>query len=254
MVSSQILQSHPIGLHIVNGACCNSIDVRDSPRCESGTRIRIQQTIQQWAEGDTGNLFFWLAGPAGTGKSTITRTVADSFVRQKRVVAGYFFKRGEQGRNDTNRIFSTLATQLANGIPSFKTSLEASLASFESDAMGKKELNFQFDKLFRTPLSCLSPINMSHLPAVIIIDALDECERPEYLPLILTLLLEVCSTTTMNLHLRVLFTSRSAPIILDAFRPHKAVRKLLLHQEFSADNNSDVRTFLKAKFDGIRTK
>ncbi|SPJ79405.1 uncharacterized protein FTOL_07796 [Fusarium torulosum] len=119
-----------------------NIDVRDSPRCESGTRVRIQQTIQQWAEGDTGNLFFWLAGPAGTGKSTITRTVADSFVRQKRVVAGYFFKRGEQGRNDTNRIFSTLATQ-------------------------------------------------------------------------------------------------SAPIILNAFRPHKAVRKLLLHQEFSADYNSD---------------
>jgi hypothetical protein len=180
--------------------------------------------------------------------------VADSFVRQKRVVAGYFFKRGEQGRNDTNRIFSTLAMQLADGIPSFRASLGASLASFDSDAMEKKELNFQFDKLFRTPLSCLSPINMSHLPAVIIIDALDECNRPEHLPLILTLLLEVCNTTTMNLHLRVLFTSRSAPSILDAFRPHKAVRKLLFHQEFSADNKSDIRTFLKAKFDDIRTK
>jgi polynucleotide 5'-kinase involved in rRNA processing len=95
-------------LPVVHEARYDSADVRRNPRCEQGTRTRIQELIARWANEDPAEPLLWLAGPMGTGKSTIIRTVADSFAEEKRLVAGYFFKRGEQGRNDTARLFSTL--------------------------------------------------------------------------------------------------------------------------------------------------
>ncbi|KAJ3538217.1 hypothetical protein NM208_g6003 [Fusarium decemcellulare] len=253
--TNQILEERPIDLHTVHEARYDSADVRDSPRCESGTRIRIQQTISQWADKYPGEPFFWLVGPAGTGKSTTIRTIADSFANNKRLAAGYFFKRGEKGRNDTSRLFSTLAMQLADSIPSFEACLRTSLGSLDKDAIEKKGLEFQFEKLLLLPLGCLPPVTATHPPKVIILDALDECERPEHLPRVLTLLSNLCNAYTT--HLRVLFTSRSAPNIIEAFKPHvkeESVRSLELHREFSEDTKSDIRTFLKIRFADIRAK
>ncbi|KAM0343700.1 hypothetical protein ACHAPU_008291 [Fusarium lateritium] len=181
--------------------------------------------------------------------------MVDSFAREKRVITGYFFKRGEQGRNNTNRLFSTLATQLADSIPHFRTCLQTSLDNLDRDTMEKKDLNFQFEKLFRIPLSSMAPVDASCLPAVVVIDALDECERPVHLPQILTLLLEVCNATrTTSLRLRILFTSRPSPRITEAFKSHSHVRKLVLSQDFSADTKSDIRIFLQVRFEDIKIK
>ncbi|KAF5658363.1 G-protein beta WD-40 repeat-containing protein [Fusarium heterosporum] len=253
--TNRILENCPVDLRIVDEACCNSADVRDSPRCENGTRVRIQQAILQWADEDTYSPFFWLVGPAGTGKSTIARTMADSFAQGGRVVTGYFFKRGEQGRNNTDRLFSTLAMQLADVIPSFRTCLRASLGNLDKDTIRKKELNYQYEKLLMVPLSNMIRIDAGCPPVVVVIDALDECERPEHLPQILTLLLEICNTTqTASLRIRVLFTSRPAPRIVEAFKALSHVRKLVLNQDFSAETKSDIRTFLRVRFGDIKIK
>lgn len=106
-----------------------------------------------------------------TGKSTTIRTIADSFSKDKRLAAGYFFKRGDQGRNDTNRLFSTLAMQLADSIPSFEGCLRTSLGTVNRNALEKRGLEFQFKKLMWLPLEYLAPANASHPPKVIIIDA-----------------------------------------------------------------------------------
>ncbi|KAM0281217.1 hypothetical protein ACHAQH_003648 [Verticillium albo-atrum] len=171
---------------------------------------------------------------AGTGKSTIARTVADAFASEKRLVAGYFFKRGEQGRNDTSRLFPTIAMQLFEKIPF----LEA-----------------QFDKLLWLPLEDLAPFGTDPLPQLIIIDALDECQCPEHLSRILTLFSKLRNSTAARL--RVLFTSRSAPEIFSAFEPllkSKDVRRLRIHQEFSQDTKLDIRVFLTTRFADIKTK
>ncbi|KAF6789002.1 vegetative incompatibility protein het-e-1, partial [Colletotrichum musicola] len=193
--------------------------------------------------------------PAGTGKSTITRTVADSFAGEKRLVAGYFFKRGEQGRNDTARLFPTLAMQLAGAIPSFKCHLRKSLYDTDRDAVEKKGLEVQFEKLLWVPLKDLPSIEANHVSKVIIVDALDECERPDHLPRVLVLLSKLNNIATVRL--RVLFTSRSDPKIVDAFGPllrKKTVRSLELHRQFSEDTKTDIQTFLKTRFADIKTK
>ncbi|KAI8218468.1 hypothetical protein K4K55_012793, partial [Colletotrichum sp. SAR 10_96] len=197
-LQSQILEDRPIALPVIYEARYDSADVQDSPRCESGTRARIQQTIYQWADDKFGEPIFWLLGPAGTGKSTVARTFADSLAKEKRLVAGYFFKRGEQGRNSTTRLFPTLAAQLAEAIPPFKGCLWKFLGGLGRDAVEKKGLEAQFDQLLWQPLAELSAFDTGQLTRVIIIDALDECEQPAHLSRVLSALSRLGALATRS--------------------------------------------------------
>ena len=212
--------------------------------------------INHWANDDTGESFLWLVGPAGTGKSTLVRTVADSLHENRKLVAGYFFKRGEQGRNDTNRLFSTLAMQLADNVPHFKDSLRSSLLGIDADSMDKKDLQFQFEKLLRTPIKFLPRFDWKQIPRVIILDALDECERLENLARVLDFISEISSKSTV-LGLRVLLTSRPDPRVVKAFKPliqNGVARQLQLHKLFPEDTKTDIRSYLETNFTRIRTK
>ncbi|KAM0208164.1 hypothetical protein ACHAQI_007174 [Fusarium lateritium] len=253
----QILEERPMGLHVVHDARYDSADVGDSPRCEHNTRVRVRQTIDQWADEDKGESFFWLIGPAGTGKSTLIRSVADSFNTTKRLVGGYFFKRGEQGRNDTGRLFSTLAMQLADNMPFFKESLRASLGDIDRESIEKKDLRFQFEKLLKNPLENLPSSDTSQIPKIIVFDALDECERPEHLPRILALMSEICNNATGTLRLRLLLASRPDPKViraLESLANNRAIRELELHREFSEDTKTDIRTYLETRLTEIRIR
>jgi MoxR-like ATPase len=62
-------------------------------------------------------LIFWLNGLAGTGKSTIARTVARRYFDQKRLGASFFFSRGGGDVGHAQKFFTSLATQLARNVP-----------------------------------------------------------------------------------------------------------------------------------------
>lgn len=96
-------------------------------RCASS----IQQTITLRADDPSTEPLFWLVGPAGTGKSTIARTVADSFATKKQLAAGYLIKIGEQDRNGTRRLFPTLAMQLDEKTHPFKACLRVTLENLD---------------------------------------------------------------------------------------------------------------------------
>lgn len=133
-------------LPVVSQARYDSSDVQNSPNCKGKTRLRIRETIYHWAD-ECAEPLFWLVGPAGTGKSTIARTIADTFHHKKRLGAGYFFKRGERDRNDTTRLFLTLVAQFAKTIPYFRSCLEKSLSGLDKNTVEKKGLAIQFEKL-----------------------------------------------------------------------------------------------------------
>ncbi|KIL86291.1 hypothetical protein FAVG1_10689 [Fusarium avenaceum] len=255
--TNQILGDRAIDLHIVHDARYDSADVAESPRCERGTRVRTQETIIHWADNKNQEYFFWLAGPAGTGKSTLIRSVADHLNRDKRLVAGYFFKRGERGRNDTNRLFATLAMQLADTIPSFKEALRTSLGDTVKDSMDSRDLRFQFEKLLKEPLEQLSLSKTSQHSKIIVLDALDECERLDHLSRILAFLSELCHNTAGTLQLRILLTSRLDPRVIRAFESlgdNKFISKLELHRMFPEDTKTDIRMYLETKLGEIRIR
>ncbi|RKL19264.1 hypothetical protein BFJ68_g3538 [Fusarium oxysporum] len=251
--SREPVNNRPIDLYTVLNARYDSEDVRNSPRCQPGTRLRILETIEQWAVQGMSQPVFWLIGPTGTGKSTIARSIVDALDKDKRLAAGYFFKRGDEDRNDTNRLFSTLAMQFADNVSSFKESLRKELEGLDKDAVDKMDLETQFQKLLLCPLENLQLDEKDHLERTIIIDALDECERPEKFLRLLELFSKLC--TTSKLCLRVLITSRSTPEIVEAFESHLrngTVHTLELHRKFAEDTKADIRKFLKTSFEDIR--
>ena len=62
----------------------NPYDVQGLSRtwCTPNTRVAILEQIQNWVQDSSPNsaqVFFWLTGQAGSGKSTIAYTIAHDF-------------------------------------------------------------------------------------------------------------------------------------------------------------------------------
>ena len=67
---------------------------------------------------------------AGTGKSTIARTVARRFSNADAASLGasFFFKRGEADRGNAAKLFPTLMRQLVARIPQLRDPVRAAIA------------------------------------------------------------------------------------------------------------------------------
>ncbi|KAF2861206.1 YVTN repeat-like/Quino protein amine dehydrogenase [Piedraia hortae CBS 480.64] len=192
------------------GAAYNSIDYRNHGHngelqlCLSDTRICIRQTILNWATTANDQQIFWLSGKAGTGKSTIARTVAHELAKQGYLVGSFFFKRGQGELSDVCSLFPTLARQMADSIPTISDKIAA--ASHGSPPVKERPLTSQFDTLVEEPLSGYST-GLATDVRVIVIDALDECENLEAIGHAMTFWPKLGAHTSMNL--RIFVTSRS---------------------------------------------
>jgi len=67
--------------------------------CHPDTRVGLLHQIDNWAGDPDSERIFWLNGMAGTGKSTISRTVAQKFADKGELGASFFYKRGEWSRS-----------------------------------------------------------------------------------------------------------------------------------------------------------
>ena len=99
-------------LEPVEGAAYHSYDNQYEPLCHPGTRSEIIRAVAEWVSEPEGKCIYWLQGMAGTGKSTICRTLAHEFERTGILGAAYFFKRGEGDRGTATRFFPTIVAQL----------------------------------------------------------------------------------------------------------------------------------------------
>jgi hypothetical protein len=225
------------------------------PRCLQGTRTAILNQVIDWVNFEDGDGFFWVHGSAGTGKSTISLTIARHFREDSnRLAASYFFKRGEKDRNGTTLFFSTLANELIKTMPMYKENLKASLDALGQDQVEEKGLEEQFKILVETPLGNIPPSSFA-LPKIIVIDALDECEEEINVPKICEYLCRLQTLTTVRL--RVLITSRDDYSMVNAFKRLEKLnikyQSLSLDRDFLDETKSDIRTFLDDEFASIRS-
>ncbi|KAF8991779.1 hypothetical protein BDQ17DRAFT_1332672 [Cyathus striatus] len=95
----------------------------------SGTREAILNSIDEWMADSNPDVprLFWLSGQAGIGKSTIAYTVAASAKSKGYLGGTFFFSRNDAALQDHNRVFSTLAYQLASWDPDLRSSICAAL-------------------------------------------------------------------------------------------------------------------------------
>lgn len=116
-------------LPVAPGAAFDSYHDEPEPRCLPNTRVELLSQITAWAGDPEAESIFWLNDMAGTGKSTVSRSVADAFDQAGSLGASFFFKRGEEHRGNPSKLFTTMASQLAAKRPA--------VAPYIKDAMNK---------------------------------------------------------------------------------------------------------------------
>ena len=80
-------------------------------------RVELLGQIDTWASDLGSERIFWLNDMAGTGKSTISRTVAQKFADKGDLGASFFFKWGEGDHGHAEFFITTIAAQLVRKLP-----------------------------------------------------------------------------------------------------------------------------------------
>lgn len=111
---------------------------------------------------------------AGTGKSTIAKSICES-LEEKGMLAGTFFcSRHIEACCDHARIIPTIAYQLSHYSRTFSEGLEAELRN--DPQLATKEIKKQIALLVKPWRAAVQAKGLSTITPVVIIDALDECE------------------------------------------------------------------------------
>lgn len=237
-----------INLPVAGGAVFNSHAEEHNPTCLPDTRVELLQQISNWARNPPAKTIFWLNGMAGTGKSTVSRTIAQSLASTGHLGASFFFKRGEGDRASSSKFFTTMAVQLATMQPSIALHIKNAIK--RDSNIGNKGLQEQFNKLILQPLSAVPLDNRNPDFIAIVIDALDECEVEDDVELIIRLF-----SRAKGLGLRVFVTSRpELPIRLSFSAIQGEFQDIILHEISEPVIQHDLSVLIRHELRIIRDK
>jgi hypothetical protein len=246
----EIREHHSIHLPVAMSASFNSHHEEHNARCLPNTRTKLLDGITTWANDKEGKSIFWLSGMAGTGKSTIARTIAQWFADRRQLGASFFFKKGEGERGNASRFFTTMASDLVKHEPGMLAGIRKALN--EDSAISQRALKDQFEKLILQPLLEIKEARSQALGRIVVIDALDECEREEDIRAILQLLARTKDIQPVSL--RIVVTSRPELHIRLGFKemPNGTYQDLVLHEVPKSTIEHDIRLFLEHELGAIR--
>lgn len=122
---------------------------------------------------------------AGTGKSTISRTLAAACQQGKSLIpngpplpvnvclgASFFFDRTKPGRNSVEKLFPSISNKLAYSFPDSRDKI--CQAILDNQSIGNQNLHNQWSKLISEPLLTLDKELLLPVTLVLVLDALDE--------------------------------------------------------------------------------
>lgn len=240
------------GLKIVRDALFDS-HAQKHTACHPSTREALLQQIRDWARAPDSKSLFWLQGMAGTGKSTISWTIADwlcSHAPKDEVGLGatFFFERRENDRASAQFLFPTIIHQLAQRIPGLD--ILVAQAVNQNPDISSKNIAETFKVLVRQPLQQLASTS-DQLVYVIVVDALDECRKDE-ITQVLRLLSELSTFTSVRL--RLFLTSRpEVPLQQSLQGLSPAARQVVVLDEVPRPIlQQDISVYLRAAFIAIR--
>jgi hypothetical protein len=214
------------------------MDASTCSECLPGTHTDILRSIIDWAYSTSvESRLLWVKGLAGSGKSTLSTTIAHALQKQGRLGAFVFFNRDVEERNQSANVMRTLAYQLASFSPVIRTAIAQAI--YTTPRITQSMLHFQFTKLLIEPLRNLPA---TEGPIVLILDTLDECGSAEGREPLLSLL----SSESVHLpsFVRILITSRDERDIRRALegQSHVLIRELNLTSE---NNMNDTLNFFR---------
>ncbi|KIK58406.1 hypothetical protein GYMLUDRAFT_110924, partial [Collybiopsis luxurians FD-317 M1] len=122
------------------------------PRCHPETRKAVLHDLECWANSTAGSdnsKILWLYGPAGAGKSAIAQTFAQTCAKNENLIGSFFFWRSDSSRNNPERLFATLALQMAVVVPQLRAIINAAIA--HNPLAPKLSIEDQCDSLIIQP-------------------------------------------------------------------------------------------------------
>jgi hypothetical protein len=200
-------------LPCADGAAFNSQLWEQEPRCLANTRVELLRMIGDWSRNTNSTCIFWLRGMAGTGKSTIARTVADNLAKDNLLGASFFFSRGRGDLGKAGKLVTTIAAQLAGKDRFLRHYIGKAIA--DNSNIIQQGLGEQWKHLMFQPLIQLEERVTQPQMLAIVIDALDECEDEDKVRLLLQLLPQL--KCLQKVRVRTFITSRPEPAIRHGF-------------------------------------
>jgi WD40 repeat protein len=220
--------------------------VRD---CHPGTRKMVLEKIKHWANDSGSGSLFWLNGPAGIGKSTISRTLAKSFAEDGILGASFFFKANEKERSDASKFVSTIISRLVTVLPELVPIIKEIVS--QDDSIANTGLEAQLKKLIRDPFLQLEETDTSLPILIVVIDALDECKNDDDIEVIFKFLKDFKIS-----RLKFLITTRAEPIYKFYFKELDLDEQYIFQLDRIPKETiyAEILAFLETRLTDIRRK
>jgi hypothetical protein len=208
--------------------------------CLTGTRTAFLDFISTWVNDPASERCLVLFGQAGTGKSSIAHEIARRFDKMRRLTSSFIFLRKEQSK--PYHLFTTLARDLSDRYPSFKTALGTVVKDNSSLRLGTRDYDTLFQSLILEPLKDLHIVG----PILVVIDALDESGDATGRTGLHTFLAKNLIRLPSNF--RLLITSRPEDGIEPALVGAPSVRiRHMKDSELAAKTHDDILVFLQER-------
>ena len=180
----------------------------------------------------------WCTGKPGAGKSVLTSFIVNHFRTLGLRCAFFFFRFGDQTRNNINILLMSLAYQIACFEPLYRERLLR--IPDEGFNFQRSATHLIWQKLF---VSLLLKMSLSN-PIFIVVDALDECETS---PVFLKLLADIANS---NVVIRVLVVSRKTQQLSSAF---EKLSKSVTVDPLSLDSQQkDLQLYVTEEMNSMR--
>jgi hypothetical protein len=214
--------------------------------CLKNIRCGIINDVMEWIADDSNEArkVLWVYGLAGTGKSTLSTTIAQIMRSLHRLGAFFFFNHDIPQRN-----FATLIRTLAYRLAMFDARFGAAISRVveNTDNIAGMPLEFQFENLLSA--NALKSVEWSGGPIVMIIDALDECGSEADRKILMQVLSKGLSD--LPSFIRIMVVSRQEPDIQRALGCHLHLRPYPLDMD-SMTNKNDVSDYIRHRLEEIR--
>ncbi|KAK0499001.1 hypothetical protein EDD18DRAFT_58278 [Armillaria luteobubalina] len=211
--------------------------------CTEGTRVDILHKLSSWLDDLSLPQIFWINGMAGTGKTTLAKSVARIATDRKVLGGSFFCSRRSADRRDFRRIIPSIAFHLAAVNEEYCRQVLKVIRECKLGLV-KTPPSEHWQKLIVEPLRDSGA--GSSLPVLIIMDGLDECDNLDkelWSPLWNQFLKSLSDLPRV----KVLLTSRPNDFTC-VNSPPRSVSVLDLHDSHC---ESDIRLFVRRRLSSL---